>query len=155
MDASLQTSGKRALGLLTGLAFGALLQRGRLSRYEVIERQLLGRDSHVVKTMGTAALVTGLGVHALVRHGLTRKDIKPMKIGGVLAGATLFGSGLALAGYCPGTSLAAAGEGRRDAQAVVLGMLAGAAAFVALYPRLQPLIDAGDFGKIALAVAPA
>lgn len=147
MATALTSPGQRLLGLLTGVAFGALLQRGRVSRYEVIEAQLLARDSRVVKTMATAALVTGLGVSALVRRGLTTKDIKPMKLGGLLGGATLFGSGLALAGYCPGTSLAAVGEGKRDAVAVVLGMVAGAAAFVAAYPRLKPFLDAGDLGK--------
>jgi uncharacterized membrane protein YedE/YeeE len=135
---------------VTGLAFGALLQRGRLSQYEVIARQLLFRDGRVAKTMASAIGVGALGVHELVRRGLTTKDIKPMKLGGILGGAALFGSGLALAGYCPGTSLAAAGEGKRDAIAVVLGMLAGAAAFVATYPRIQPLIDAGDLGKRTL-----
>lgn len=151
MAAGVESVGKGLLGLLTGVAFGALLQRGRVSHYEVIEAQLRGRDSRVVKTMATAALVTGLGVSALARRGLTTKDIKPMKVGGVVGGAALFGTGLAVAGYCPGTSLAAVGEGKRDALAVVLGMFAGATAFVAAYPRLRPLIDAGDFGKRTLA----
>jgi uncharacterized protein len=150
MTTGLESAGKRVLGLVTGVAFGALLQRGRVSRYEVIEKQLLSRDSRVVKTMATAALVTGLGVHALVRSGLTKKDVKPMKLGGIVGGAALFGSGLAVAGYCPGTSLAAVGEGKRDAMAVVLGMFAGAVAFVATYPHLKPLIDAGDLGKRTL-----
>jgi hypothetical protein len=151
MPASLESTGKRFLGLLTGLAFGALLQRGRVSRYDVITRQLLLRDPRVAKTMASAAAVGAVGVHTLTHWGLTTKDIKPMKIGGVLGGAVLFGGGLALAGYCPGTSVAAAGEGRRDAIAVVLGMLSGAAAFVALYPQVARLIDAGgDLGKMTL-----
>lgn len=151
MPGTLETSGKRFLGLVTGLAFGALVQRGRLSRYEVIARQLLLRDGTVVKTMASAAVVGGFGVHALARPGLIAKDIKPMKVGGVLGGAVLFGGGLALAGYCPGTSVAAAGEGRRDAFAVVLGMLAGAASFVAFYPQVAPAIEAGgDLGKKTL-----
>jgi uncharacterized membrane protein YedE/YeeE len=151
MSASLDSPGQRLLGLVTGLAFGALLQRGRLSRYDVIARQLLCRDGRVVKTMASAVAVGAVGVHVLAARGLTTKDIKPMKAGGVVSGAVLFGGGLALAGYCPGTSLAAVGEGRRDAVAVVLGMLAGAAAFVAFYPQVASVIDAGgDLGKKAL-----
>jgi hypothetical protein len=38
-----------------------------------------------------------------------------MKTGGVALGAVLFGAGLALFGYCPGTSVTALGAGRRDA----------------------------------------
>lgn len=148
MSTSLETTAKRCLGLVTGLAFGALLQRGRLSRYEVIAGQLLLRDGRVAKTMASAVVVGSIGVHALARRGLVAKDIKPMKVGGILGGAALFGGGLALAGYCPGTSVAAAGEGRRDAVAVIVGMLAGAAAFVAFYDQVAALIEAGgDLGK--------
>lgn len=151
MGAGLESTGKRLLGLATGLAFGALLQRGRVSRYEVILGQLLFRDGRVAKTMATAVAVGAVGVHALARKGMTTKEVKPMKVGGVTIGAALFGAGLALAGYCPGTSVAALGEGRRDALATVLGMLAGAGAFVAVYPRLAPVIDAGgDLGKRTL-----
>ena len=104
------SNGKRLLGLLTGVAFGALLQRGRLARYDVILGQLLLRDGRVVKAMGSAVAVGAIGVHALIRRGLTKKEIKPMKVGGIVGGAALFGAGLALLGYCPGTAVAAAGE---------------------------------------------
>lgn len=56
----------------------------------------------------------------------------------------------AVAGYCPGTAVAGAGAGRPDALWATAGMLAGAAAFVRLYPRLKPLLDAGDLGRVRL-----
>jgi uncharacterized protein len=151
MGSSLESTGRRLLGLVTGVAFGALLQRGRIARYDAILGQLLLRDGRIVKTMASAVVVGALGVHALARKGVTAKEIKPMKVGGVTIGAVLFGAGLAVSGYCPGTSVAAVGEGRRDAIATVLGMFAGASAFVALYPRLVSVIDAGgDLGKVTL-----
>lgn len=151
MSSSLATTNKRVLGFVTGLAFGALLQRGGLSRRDTIVGQLLFRDGHVVKTMATAVAVGAVGLHMLERRGVTSKDVKPMKVGGVTLGAVLFGTGLAVAGYCPGTSVAALGAGRRDALATVIGMLVGASVFVALYPRLVPIIDAGgDLGKRTL-----
>ncbi|MFN2427200.1 MAG: DUF6691 family protein [Candidatus Binatia bacterium] len=142
---------KRLLGLATGLVFGALLQRGRLARHEVIMDQLLLRDSRVGRAMGTAVAVGAVGYQALRASGLDASEVKPMKVGGVVAGATLFGAGMALLGYCPGTSLAAVGEGQRDAVAGVAGMLAGAAAFVALQSKIAPLLEAGgDYGKLTL-----
>lgn len=156
MSAALASTGKRLLGFVTGVAFGALLQRGGVSRYDVIVDQLLLRDGRVTKTMASAIVVGAFGIHALARRGAATKEIKPMKVGGVMIGAVLFGTGLALSGYCPGTSLAAVGEGRRDAIATVLGMLAGAGAFVATYPRLASVIDAGgDLGKVTLPSATA
>lgn len=151
MGATGNSTSKRLLGLATGLAFGALLQRGRVSRYEVILGQLRFRDGRVVKTMATAVAVGALGIHALVRNGVVSKNVKPMKVGGVTLGAVLFGAGLAVAGYCPGTSVVALGEGRKDALATVLGMLAGASLFVAVYPQLVPVLEAGgDLGKRTL-----
>lgn len=150
MATQLDTPSKRALGLATGMAFGALLQRGRLARYDVILDQLRLRDGRVIKAMGTAVVVGAVGLHMLEGKGLTKLQVKPMKVGGIVAGGILFGAGMATLGYCPGTSVAAVGEGRSDAIAGVAGMLAGAAAFVALYPKLAPAIDAGDYGKVTL-----
>ena len=77
--------------------------------------------------------------------------IRPALFGGILAGAVCFGIGMAVLGYCPGTSVAACGEGRRDAMVGVLGMFAGAVAFIAAFPVLQPIINGlGDGGKLTL-----
>lgn len=142
--------GKLALGFGTGALFGVLLQKGQVGKYEVILDQLLLREGRVLRTMGTAVAVGSVGVHALAQAGHTDLQIKPLKLGGVVPGALLFGTGVALLGYCPGTTLTALGQGRRDALAGVIGMLAGAAVYVRLYPTLKPLLDAGDMGKVTL-----
>ena len=142
--------GKLLLGLGTGIVFGGLLQRGRASRYDAILAQLRLRDGSVARMMGTAIAVGAVGVHALVRAGKAKLDIKPLQLGGVVGGGVLFGTGLAVLGYCPGTTLAAIGEGRRDAMVGALGMLAGAGLFVRAYPTIEPLIKAGDQGKTML-----
>jgi uncharacterized membrane protein YedE/YeeE len=142
---------KRLLGLATGLLFGAALQRGRLTRHEVIMDQLLMRDARVAKTMATAIAVGAVGFEMLRRRGLASPSVQPLKVGGVVGGAALFGTGMAVLGYCPGTSVAAVGEGHRDAMAGVGGMLAGAAAFIALRPKITPLLElGGDYGKVTL-----
>jgi uncharacterized membrane protein YedE/YeeE len=145
-----EAPGKLMLGLGTGVAFGALLQKGRVAKYEVILDQLLLRDGTVAKVMGTAMAVGAVGVHALVQSGRASYDIKPLRLVSILGGAVLFGSGMAVSGYCPGTTIAAVGEGRRDAVAGLLGMLAGAALFVRAYPKIKPALDAGDRGKVTL-----
>ncbi len=139
--------GKQILGFATGLAFGALLEKGRLGDQDVILRQLILDDWRVVKTMGSAVAVGGLAVNALAKKGLVEKVIKPLNFGGVLAGGALFGVGLAIGGYCPGTSLAAAGSRKQDAAAGVLGMLLGAGAFVMAYPKIKPFMEVGGRGS--------
>lgn len=151
MTQASDTFGMRALGLLTGLAFGALLQRGRLGQPDAILGQIRFQNWRVVKTMASAVVVGGLGISYMAKKGLVKKKVKPLKVGGVVGGAVIFGTGMAVLGYCPGTTLVAVGEGRRDALAGTLGMVAGATVFVALYPKLKTLIDAGgDSGKLTL-----
>jgi uncharacterized membrane protein YedE/YeeE len=116
----------------------------------VIVGQFLFRDWTVVKVMGTAVIVGAIGVLALHQMDVVSLHIKPTLLGGVLAGGALFGIGMGLLGYCPGTSVAACGEGRRDAIAGVVGELTGAILFVAAYNSLDPLIKSGDLGKITL-----
>ena len=139
------------LGLLTGVVFGVLLQKGRVAKFPVIVGQFVLKDWTVAKVMGTAVVVGSVGVYALVSSGQAHLHAKPFLLGGVLVGGVCFGVGMAVFGYCPGTSVAACGEGKPDAMVGVLGMLAGAFAFVAAYPALQPVLKGlGDMGKVTL-----
>lgn len=142
---------KLLLGLISGVIFGFLLQKGRVAKFRVIIGQFLLKDWTVVKVMMTAVAVGAVGVWTMVGMGMTELSIKPAAFGGVIAGALMFGCGMAIFGYCPGTGVAACGEGRRDAMVGVLGMLCGAFAYVAAFPALQGLIKGlGDWGKVTL-----
>lgn len=139
------------LGLATGIVFGFLLQKGRVAKHSVIVGQLLLRDFTVLKIMLTAIAVGAVGFWSLVAAGATTVEVKPAEMGGVLLGALLFGFGLAVLGYCPGTTVAAVGEGRRDALAGLAGMIAGAFVFVEGFSALGDVQDSvADWGKLTL-----
>ena len=139
------------LGLVMGILFGILLQKGRVAKFSVIIGQFILKDWTVVKIMGTAVVVGSVGVYTLVASGHANLHVKPFLLGGVLLGGLCFGVGMAVYGYCPGTGVAACGEGKPDAMVGVLGMLAGALAFVVAFPSLQPVIKVlGDMGKLTL-----
>lgn len=138
-------------GLSTGIIFGYLMQRARVLRYDKQLGALRLRDMTIVKFMLTSVLVAAVGVYALHELGMAKLSIKPMLPGGVIAGGLLFGVGWGLLGYCPGTSVGAAGEGRLDALAGIAGMLVGAALFAETFPWLKATLLAwGDLGKITL-----
>ena len=141
-----------ALGLVTGTGFGFLLHKGGVTRYQTILGQLLLKDWTTFKIMITAIGTGAVGVYAMVDAGQTFLDLWPFQPAAMLIGAALFGVGLAVIGYCPGTGMAAAGTGSRDAMVGVLGMICGAGVLVVAYDALEPLALAfGDFGKITLA----
>jgi hypothetical protein len=100
--------------------------------------------------MGTATAVGAVGTEILTRLGAADRQIKPLDVGGIVLGGTIFGAGMSLLGYCPGTGMAAIGKGNKDAGYGVLGMFAGALAFIKLYPRIKPIIEKGGLGKKTL-----
>jgi uncharacterized protein len=143
--------GKLLLGLFTGFLFGFLLQKGHLTKYPVIVGQFLLRDFTVLKTMLTAIVVGGVGVYTLRALGLATLHVKPAQLAAVAIGGLVFGVGMVLLGYCPGTGVAAAGEGRRDALFGVAGMLCGALFFAEVYGVLgKTLMTWFDLGPVTL-----
>ena len=101
---------KLVLGLLTGIIFGFLLQKGRAAKFHVIIGQFLLKDWTVVKIMATAVAVGTIGVYALVSMGAATLHIKPALLGGVLLGGLLFGTGRLLSRHF------GRGERRRQAR---------------------------------------
>lgn len=137
------------LGLLTGIVFGFLLQKGRVAKYQTILDQFRLKDWTVVKVMGTAVVVGSVGIYALLPTEAVSLHIKPLWVGGIVVGGILFGLGMAVLGYCPGTGVAACGEGRRDAMVGVLGMLAGAGVYIGLYGVWEDITSAfGNQGSL-------
>ena len=140
-----------AYGLVTGIIFGFLLQKGRVIRYDKQLGALLLVDMTIVKFMFTTILVAMVGVYLLKDLGVVKLAIKQTILGGNIIGGLLFGAGWALFGYCPGTSLGALGEGRWDAIWGILGMLVGAAVFAEAYPALKDsVLKWGVYGKITI-----
>ena len=138
--------------LLTGLAMGALIQRVRASSPALIAQNLRLENLSVIKFMATTIAVGTILVYLLNLMTPVHFDIKPTYVVGVLVGGLVFGVGFALGGYCPGTCVVGAGEGRKDALWSIGGGLLGALVFTLVFERLiAPLMKLADYGKITLA----
>lgn len=106
----LETPERLLLGLVTGIVFGILLQKGQVAKLDVIIGKLRLKNWTAVKIMATAVAVGSIGVYLLVQNGHASLHVKPALLGGVILGGILFGGGLAVYGYCPRTGVAASGE---------------------------------------------
>lgn len=138
-------------GLITGILFGFLLQKGRVLRYDKQIAALRLQDMTIVKFMLSHIAVAMVGVYFLYDLGLVKLSLKPTILGGVIIGGLLFGLGWGLLGYCPGTSLGALGEGRWDSIWGIGGMLVGAGIYAEVYPYLQKtVLTWGNYGKITI-----
>lgn len=142
---------EQLLGLVTGILFGALLQQGRVVRFEKQVGAMLLVDMTIFKFMLSAIAVGMVGINLLVNLGVVESHVQGTYVGPNLLGGLIFGVGWALAGYCPGTSLGAVGEGRWHAIFAVAGMIVGAALFVEAYPLLEEtVIGWGVLGPLTL-----
>lgn len=136
------------LGLVTGIIFGFLLQKGSVLRFEKQVGFLLFKDMTIIKFMFSAILVGTIGIYLCRDLGLIDLDLKSLNIGAQLIGGVLFGVGWAVLGYCPGTAGGAFAEGRWHAGWGILGMLVGAGLYAEIYPYLKNNILAwGSLGK--------
>ena len=143
---------EQTLGLLTGIAFGFLLQKGRVLRFDKQVGAMLLKDMTILKFMLSAIIVGMIGVYFLNDIGFIELKHKTMNVGAIVIGGSLFGLGWAVMGFCPGTSIGAIGEGRWHAVWAVLGMIVGAAIFAEMYPFFkQTVLSWLDWGKVSLA----
>ncbi len=139
-------------GLVTGFIFGFLLQKGGVTKFDVIVGQLLLTDFTVLKVM-LSAVVTGMvGIHFMKAKGLISFQPKKGSLGKNVIGGLIFGAGFALLGFCPGTIAGAIGNGALDAlSGGLVGVVLGSVLFAALYPRLKDgILKKGDYGDLLL-----
>ena len=142
---------KLLAGVVFGLAFGFLLQKGGVGKFNVLIGQLLLQDWTVAKIMLTAILVGMIGVFTLHHFAKVNLHIKPTRIGSNIIGGLLFGAGFALLGYCPGTGAAALGQGSWDALFGMAGLVAGSWIFAEFSASLKRTVEKwGDLGKVLL-----
>ncbi len=141
----------RWLAIPMGIIFGVLLHRGGVANYNVIVNQFRFKDFTVLKIMFTAIIVGGIGVLLLKNTGHAQYHIKPANMLGVVMGAALFGIGMVLYGYCPGTGVAAMATGSLHAIVGFVGMLVGGVFYALSFTWVEAHIQkVAALGKIRL-----
>ena len=148
----MRTRSSLAWGFVFGIIFGFLLQKGGVTKYDVILGQLLLEDFTVIKIMLSAVVTGMIGIHLMKSLGWIQLKPKTGSWGKNAIGGLIFGLGFAVLGYCPGTIAGAVGNGYLDAlTGGLVGIIVGAGLFAALYPRLKGgILSKGDFGNLTL-----
>ncbi len=132
-----------------GFLFGLFLQYAKVNTYNSISGMAVLNDFTVAKTIASAIGIGAIVLSIAIGLGYADFHIKPFLVGAVIIGGLLFGTGMAILGYCPGTLPVSLGQGSVDA---LIGILGGFAASI-LYTVLSPSIHGAlgpDLGKIAL-----
>src|SRR5512139_2364223 len=141
------------IALVLGVLFGIALNKAGLTRYTKIVDVFRLTDMAVLKYMMTALVVSMLGLYILRGLGLVTFPAVPATyVVGNLVGGLIFGVGMSLAGFCPGTMAAGAGEGKLDYLIPGgLGFLVGAALFGLTYDKVfPPIAKILNYGSVVI-----
>lgn len=131
------------IALILGFFFGFALNKAGLTKYSKIVNVFRLTDLAVLKFMMTALVVSMSGLYMLRGLGLvTFPNVPATYVVGNLVGGLIFGVGMALSGYCPGTCVAGSGEGKLDYLIPgMLGFLVGAVIYGLTYQQVFPAIS--------------
>ncbi len=134
-------------GLVCGVLFGYVLQRGGLGNGCRLTAQLRLQDWTVFNVMFTAILVAAGGLYVLELAGYMHTSdifIPTTYLWATLLGGALIGVGMGLGGSCPGTSVVGAAAGRIDGMVFFVGLIVGVVAFAGIYTPITPLMNAAE-----------
>lgn len=143
------------LAILIGSLFGFILQKSGAANPQRIIGMLRLKNFHLMKAIFLGIGLSSLILFMMMAFGLVDSgnlSVKTTHLGVIIGGAIL-GLGWAIAGFCPGTGMVAAGAFRKDALFFILGGLVGAFIFTLAYGFLEPtfILDKLAGGKATLA----
>jgi len=135
--------------LILGFLFAVILQYANLNKFNVISGLALRENFAVPKAIALSIGVGAIFLSVEIGLGMASYHIKPFILGGLIIGGLLFGIGMALLGYCPGTLAISLGEGSVDALIGIFGGLFGGLFYTIVLPYIKPVLGP-DFGAISL-----
>jgi len=138
--------------LLFGFLFGAILQTARLNKYNTISGMARLEDFTVAKAIAVAVGVGAILLSIEIGLGYASFHVKPVLLVGIGFGGLIFGAGMAILGYCPGTLPVSLGEGSMDALVGIIGGICGGIAYTLIQPSIQGMLGP-DLGKLSLEAA--
>jgi hypothetical protein len=141
MNFPLENSGMLAV-LVAGFFFGYFLEVSGLGSPRKLTAQFTLRDWSVFKVMFVAIVVAAAGLWLFAELGWLRFEALKVQTPfywAMAIGGALLGAGMAIGGYCPGTSVVGLFTGRLDALVFMLGILIGTTLFAANFDALQAL----------------
>lgn len=134
---------------IIGLFFGVIVQYSRVDKFEKIAGFAMLRDTVIPKMLFLAIGLTSLGLYFMIETGYASYHIKPITLGGLIIGGTIFGIAMAILGKCPGTGPISIAEGRIDVLVGAIGGIFGGLVFTLFYDKFK-LIIGSNLGNLTL-----
>jgi len=141
------------IAILIGVAFGFILEQAGFSTSKKLVGLFYGYDFTVLRVFFTAGVTAMIGVVAFGHFGILDLNIiyiNPTFLWSAIIGGLIMGLGFIIGGFCPGTSVCAAGIGKIDAMVFIAGSILGVFLFAEAYPLMEGLYKAEFWGYITM-----
>ncbi len=138
-------------GLLVGILFGFVLQRGRFCMNSAIRDIVLMKDYKLIKSVALALLTCMFGFGFMGLVGMVTFNPKSLTLFGSILGGFVFGLGMVLAAGCASGTTYRVGEGMMGSLVALLGLALGAAATGAgTLSGLKSALQSINYGPVTL-----
>ncbi len=138
--------------VILGFLFGVALQYANLNKFNTISGMAVLEDFTVAKTIATAIGIGAILLSFEIGLGYASYHVKPLILGSNIFGGIVFGVGMAILGYCPGTLPISLGQGSLDALVGIIGGLFAGLLYTVLSPSIHEVLGP-NLGAISLHAA--
>jgi len=141
--------GSVLLVFFIGAVFGSIIQYAKVHKFEKIAGFAMLKDTVVPKMLFLAIGLASIGLYFMIELGYASYHVKPITLGGLIIGGTIFGIAMAIFGKCPGTGPISVAEGRIDIFVGAIGGILGGLVFTVYYDQFK-VIMGESLGKLTL-----
>lgn len=139
--------------LLIGITFGFLLEKAGFGKSNHIAPVFYFRDLRVAQVMVSAILTTATWMIIAVYNGwidFNQVFIPQTYVWPYLLGGVLFGFGMVMSGWCPGTAVVGFATGKIDAAVFLLGVIAGMYVYFDQFDKIADFANSSPLGRFTI-----
>ena len=140
-------------GLIIGIFFGFILERVGFGNSKVIAAIFHLKSLRVSQTMISAIVTAGTWIVIASYFGwidYNQMFIPLVYVWPYLVGGAIFGVGMAIAGWCPGTAVVGFASGKIDAAVFMLGMFGGMYVYFIEFDKIADFANSGYVGRYTI-----
>jgi uncharacterized protein len=140
-------------GLLIGIGFGFILEKSGFARASHIAPTFYFRSLRVPQMMISAIVTSATWLIIAVYFGwvdFAQVFIPTTYVWPYLLGGVIFGAGMIMSGWCPGTAVVGVAAGRVDAAVFLLGVIAGMYVYFVNFHSFMDFANGSNLGKYTI-----
>jgi hypothetical protein len=139
--------------LIIGVVFGLILERAGFGTSTHIAPVFFFRNLRVSQVMVSAILTCATLLTIAVYNGMLDFNqifIPTTYIWPYLVGGALFGLGMVMSGWCPGTAVVGFATGKLDAAVFLLGVLFGMSVYFDNFDKIADFANSSNVGRLTI-----